>query len=121
MILLIECGRCTADHRCIVNDHPKGYPNLAAFLDSDEGFAVYRRFGYLQSVILLQKQEELRVLENELQENELLIQNDDDHALCYRELHGPHAARHQQLLKKIETSYCSYGIVPDHCKQFKVV
>lgn len=72
-------------------------------------------------MILLQKQEELRVLEDELQENELLIQNDDDDALCYRELYGPHAAKHQQLLKKIETSYCSYGIVPDRCEQLKIV
>ncbi|KAF2231422.1 hypothetical protein EV356DRAFT_293280 [Viridothelium virens] len=45
---------------------PKGYPHLAAFLDSDENFMVYRRFGYLQSRLLLEKQDELRKLERKL-------------------------------------------------------
>jgi hypothetical protein len=92
-----------------VNDHARGYPNLAAFLDSDEGFAVYRRFGYLQSRLLLQKQEELRVLEEELQAIEKKIQDDDDEALCYHELFGPYATKHRQLLQKIKVTYCSYG------------
>jgi hypothetical protein len=92
-----------------VNDHSKGYPNVAAFLDSDEGFSVYRRFGYLQSRILLQKQEELRGLEDDLEAIETKIREDDDQALCYRELFGPYAAKHGQLLKDIESAYCSYG------------
>ena len=33
---------------------------LATFLDSDDCFMVYRRFGFLQSRRLLEKQEELR-------------------------------------------------------------
>ena len=49
-----------------VESCPKGYPNLAAFLDSDENFMVYRRFGYLQSRLLLEKQDELRKLEKKL-------------------------------------------------------
>jgi hypothetical protein len=92
-----------------VNDHPKGYPNLAAFLDSDEGFAVYRRFGYLQSRILLYKQEELRILEEKLKTTEQKIANDDDDALCYLTLFGPHASEHRQLISSIETKFCSYG------------
>jgi hypothetical protein len=93
----------------IVNDHSKGYPNVAAFLDSDEGFAVYRRFGYLQSRILLQKQEELRGLEDDLETIETKIREEDNQALCYRELFGPNAAKHGKLLKDIEAAYCSYG------------
>ncbi|KAF2675673.1 hypothetical protein K458DRAFT_411061 [Lentithecium fluviatile CBS 122367] len=98
-----------ADHVCAVNDHPKGYPNLAAFLDSDEGFAVYRRFGYLQSRILLYKQEELRVLEEKLKCNEEKIANDDEDALGYREVFGPQAVEHRELLSSIETTFCSYA------------
>ena len=49
-----------------VNTIPRGYPNLAAFCDSDENFMVYRRFGYPQSRILLDKQNEMAALETEL-------------------------------------------------------
>jgi hypothetical protein len=46
---------------------PRGYPRLAAFLDSDDNFKLYRRFGYLQSRVLLEKQDDLRQLERELE------------------------------------------------------
>ncbi|KAK4897420.1 hypothetical protein LTR27_004940 [Elasticomyces elasticus] len=49
-----------------LNDFPAGYPNLATFADSDESFSLYRRFGYLQSRLLLDKQDELRLLETQL-------------------------------------------------------
>jgi hypothetical protein len=45
---------------------PRGYPRLAAFLDSDENFMIYRRFGFLHARVLLQKQDELRELEEDL-------------------------------------------------------
>jgi hypothetical protein len=95
----------------IVNDHARGYPNLAAFLDSDESFAVYRRFGYLQSRLLLRKQEELRTLEEDLQATEEKILGRDDHALCKRKLFGPYAAKHDEILEKIDETYRSYGII----------
>jgi len=43
-----------------------GYPYLATFLDSDENFMIYRRFGFLHARLLLQKQDELRIMEEEL-------------------------------------------------------
>jgi hypothetical protein len=43
-----------------------GYPYLATFLDSDENFMIYRRFGFLHARLLLQKQDELRMMEEEL-------------------------------------------------------
>jgi hypothetical protein len=51
-----------------VEECPEGYPRLAAFSNSDENFMIYRRFGYLQSRILLHKQDELQRLEQELEE-----------------------------------------------------
>lgn len=50
----------------IVDNCPEGYPRLAAFLDSDENFMLYRRFGFLQTRLLLNKQAELREYEKEL-------------------------------------------------------
>ncbi|KAH7330214.1 hypothetical protein BKA65DRAFT_565359 [Rhexocercosporidium sp. MPI-PUGE-AT-0058] len=43
-----------------------GYPYLAAFMDSDENFMIYRRFGFLHARLLLQKQDELRLMEEQL-------------------------------------------------------
>ena len=49
-----------------VDDHPKGYPQLAAFLNSDENFLIARKYGYLRSRVLLYRQDELSVLERDL-------------------------------------------------------
>ena len=46
---------------------PDGYPKMAAFLDSDENFMVYRRFGYAQSRLLLEQQDIVRRLEYQLE------------------------------------------------------
>ncbi|KAL8903574.1 MAG: hypothetical protein Q9171_007361, partial [Xanthocarpia ochracea] len=45
---------------------PKGFPRLACFLDSDDCFMVYKRFGIVFSRLLLNKQDEIRQLEEEL-------------------------------------------------------
>jgi len=44
----------------------RGYSRQAAFLDSDESFMIYRRFGWIQARLLLEKQDELRLQEEEL-------------------------------------------------------
>ncbi|KAL9006542.1 MAG: hypothetical protein Q9188_000702 [Gyalolechia gomerana] len=54
---------------CIVRkieDCPLGYPKVAVFMDSDDNFMIYRRFGFLYSRVLLSKQDELRQLEEDL-------------------------------------------------------
>ena len=49
-----------------VDDHPKGYPQLSAFINSDENFLIARKYGYLRSRLLLYRQDELSVLEKKL-------------------------------------------------------
>ena len=49
-----------------VNDVPSGYPQLAAFINSDENFLIARKYGYLRSRVLLYRQDELAVLERNL-------------------------------------------------------
>ena len=49
-----------------VHGGPNGCPKLATFLDSDDSFMIYRRFGFLQARLLLEKQDSLRVLEQRL-------------------------------------------------------
>ncbi|KAL8683115.1 MAG: hypothetical protein Q9186_000929 [Xanthomendoza sp. 1 TL-2023] len=55
--------------KCIVRkleECPNGYPKLAGFMDSEDTFGIYRRFGFLYSRVLLSKQDELRRLEDTL-------------------------------------------------------
>lgn len=47
----------------IVQDFPRGFPRLACFLDSDDAFMVYRRFGLVFSRLILNKQDEIRDME----------------------------------------------------------
>ena len=39
-----------------VEDHPEGYPMLAAFQSNDPAFSIYRNFEYLHSRVLLDLQ-----------------------------------------------------------------
>ena len=49
-----------------VENYPNGYPRLAAFMSSDEGFLQFRRFSTLRTRILLMLQNDLSNLEAEL-------------------------------------------------------
>lgn len=90
-----------------VNEFDDGYPKLAIFQNSSENFSIYRRFGYLQSRILLDKQDQLRVLEKKLDEfdhaNEL---NGTTRALTANEICPRNA-----LLAEIELAFNSYGTI----------
>jgi hypothetical protein len=95
----------------IVESCPEGYPQTGAFLDSDENFMQYRRFGYLQSRILLHKQDELRALEERL---DRLDQADDTNEntkryLKSRDLDDKRNGPRKVLLETIETKFKEYG------------
>jgi len=92
-----------------VNEYPRGYPNLAAFLDSDESFMIYRRFGYLQARLLLDKQDELRRLEERLGEMDEEATGLDHDELCTRDRRGKKANARKALLENVEEKFCSYG------------
>ena len=53
-----------------VDEAPDGYPRLAAFVDSDPNFMIYRRFGYLRTRLLLYYQAGLQDLEERLDEKD---------------------------------------------------
>ena len=59
--MLISC-------ELIVEDYPRGYPRLAAFVNSDNDFAIFRRFGTLYTRNLLQLQIELTEGEQKLKD-----------------------------------------------------
>jgi hypothetical protein len=101
-----------------VKTFPRGYPNLAAFVDSDERFMIFRRFGYLQSRLLLYKQDELRALEarlDSLDESDKLNNPDRLFMRCTDEPDVDDDERRnivarKNLYRDIENAYRDYGI-----------
>ena len=86
-----------------------GYPNLAAFADSDESFMVYRRFGYLQSRLLLEKQNDLRRLEEELDRLDAVeIYMAAPENVFTRQWQG---SQRKEILKSIEARFCEYSMM----------
>ena len=83
---------------------PKGYPRLAAFLDSDDGFTIFRRFGYVQARLLLEKQDDMRRLENEM-----LEMDKKDHGTKSQRLTTRDEEPKRDLLQRLETKYHEYG------------
>lgn len=102
-----------------MDDKYRGYRSLSTFLDSDENFMLYRRFGYLHSRMLLRKQDELRKLEAELdeydeedangtpQQQRLLMSRDSDEAADRKEPEG--ARTRTMILDEIEQKLHKYG------------
>lgn len=93
-----------------------GYPNLAAFKDSSESFSVYRRFGYLQSRLLLDRQHELGLLEEELDEFDR-DPNNFEQLTSLGDRSPDELKTRRDLFRRIEETYASYGAnspLPQH-------
>lgn len=96
-----------------VDDYPSGYPQLAAFVNSDDSFLIARKYGFLRARVLLNRQDELSVLEKNL-----TALDEDDHqhrrwALRSRRLdeqsdHDPVYSR-KVLMDKIDDKLKQYG------------
>jgi hypothetical protein len=85
-----------------VDTNLHGYAHLAAFHSSDEMFSIFRRYNYLQTRLLLEKQDELRVLESKLDQSDLL-------ATPMSRRRDEARPAHVALLREIETALLSYG------------
>ncbi|KUJ19488.1 uncharacterized protein LY89DRAFT_642559 [Mollisia scopiformis] len=93
-----------------LNQCPEGYPRLAAFLDADENFMLYRRFGFLQARVLLYKQDELRELERELDRIDCIDQHSNDKSvLKSREKDDKVTNTRKNMIGKIETKLKEYS------------
>ncbi|PVH82395.1 hypothetical protein DL98DRAFT_653150 [Cadophora sp. DSE1049] len=92
-----------------LNECPEGYPRLAAFLDSNENFMLYRRFGFLQGRLLLYKQDELRELEARLDRMDKLDAKRDQSLLRSREKDDAYGSRRKMLLEEIDVKFKDYA------------
>jgi hypothetical protein len=97
-----------------VQEYPKGYPLQAAFQSSESSWSIYRAFNYLHARVILDLQDELRCLEEDLEEIDLENQgtsritsrkDDLEHAGALGK--GPSARA--QLVQTIRTKLVEYG------------
>jgi len=70
---------------------------------------VFRRFGYLQSRLLLAKQDDLRLLETQLDRLDKADARNDPESLMTRQVLEEDDAKPQaELLEEIEKKFCEY-------------
>ena len=85
---------------------------MARFMDSDDNYMTYRRFGGVQARLLLEAQDDVRILEEQLEDlDENETANDDEkEALCSRELYGNNwSEKRRNLMKSLKAAYTEYG------------
>ena len=100
-----------------VENYPKGFPKLARFLDSDDAFMVYRRFGSTFSRLLLNKQDQMSRLEATLNAMDRTDDSNGDgeylmsHALDVDRDSTPEvwSETRPELLEKLEKMALEYG------------
>lgn len=99
-----------------VENYPLGYPKMGVYLESDDAFNMYRRFGLLHSRLLLHKQDQLRVMEDRLLALDKLDDHDEDGKIFLqcredddeREA-SPIGQTRQELFGKIQALLLEYG------------
>jgi hypothetical protein len=70
---------------------------------------LYRRFDYIQTRLLLYKQDELRELEGELENLDAIDENEDPSLLRSREKDDALSGRRKKLIAVIEEKFNEYG------------
>ncbi|CAD6580764.1 MAG: hypothetical protein ASARMPRED_000322 [Alectoria sarmentosa] len=113
-----------------VEDYATGFPRISCFLDSDDAFMVYRRFGSLYSRLLLSKQDEMSKLEGRLHAMDQMDQAENNgHYLMSRTLDVereqiPEAWEGQsriQLLERLEKLALQYAELLLKAQQLKAM
>lgn len=96
-----------------MQEYPKGYPLQAAFQSSESSWSIYRGFSYLHARVILDLQDELRCLEEDLEEidlenegeNRLRSRKDDLKYAKEKGVVSPRAC----ILDNIRSKLISYG------------
>jgi hypothetical protein len=70
---------------------------------------IYRRFGFIQSRLLLDKQDELRELERKLEKMDRIEAKMDERWPRTRDLPEDRFESRTQIMSQIEEKFCSYG------------
>lgn len=73
---------------------------------------IYRRFGFLSARLLLDQQDHLRLLEEDLDELDQDDAQNHPNRNLTRDLSEKDSRERRELLVRIKTEYCEYGISP---------
>lgn len=98
-----------------MEETPAGFPRLAAFQSSEGNFSLYRSFSYLHARILLDLQDEIRCLEEELDELDLTDEMEDPSRLQSRDFDLRNAGSEDNprtrrvVLREIRIKLLEYG------------
>src|SRR5271156_5343903 len=95
----------------LVDDVPRDYPRLAAYIDSDVDERLYRRFGYLRTRLLLYRQDEIAELEEELEKLDKELEVKEPYRLCsrrYDEEKKTDDGRLQDLMSRLDSKMKEY-------------
>ncbi|KAF7883103.1 uncharacterized protein EAF01_011612 [Botrytis porri] len=96
--------------------HAEGYPQLAAVINSDEQSMIYRRFGFLQTRLLLNKQEEMRVLEDRLYHIDRYYGRNEPARLRSHDTCNAIDDDHKNIVVEIEKKYNEYAQLLTHAR-----
>lgn len=94
-------------HNWNAEGYPKGYPELAAFMESDPGFGILRRFNHLHLRNLLYMQEELTSMDRRLYE----IDASETDELNNMTRPGDENVERKVLMTEIRVKLREYGTV----------
>lgn len=81
-------------------------------MDSDDNYMTYRRFGNVQARLLLEAQDDIRILEEKLEEldEEETAKEEETNALCSRKLYGANWSEpRRDLMKSLKAAFNEYG------------
>lgn len=81
-------------------------------MDSDDNYMTYRRFGNVQARLLLEAQDDVRILEERLEDldEDETANEAEKNALCSRELYGANwSETRRSLMKSLKAAYTEYG------------
>jgi hypothetical protein len=85
---------------------------MARFMDSDDNYMTYRRFGNVQARLLLEAQDDVRILEEQLEnlDEDETVDEEKRKALCSRELYGANwSETRRNLMNSLKAAYTEYG------------
>jgi len=85
---------------------------MARFMDSDDNYMTYRRFGNVQARLLLEAQDDVRILEEKLEDldDEETANEGEANALCSRKLYGASwSESRKDLMKSLKAAFNEYG------------
>ncbi|KAL2118445.1 hypothetical protein VTJ04DRAFT_8105 [Mycothermus thermophilus] len=87
-----------------IEDYPRGYPRFTALSEAHDGYLVFRRFTRLRARLLLSKQDQLTLLENQLDK----VDREEESPMFLGSSRLDRNAQRKEILSQIESKLQEY-------------